>query len=78
MGKICFWETFWGENQKKASLAPLINCHDPGRTVSREPNILYTVSGSFNNAEQFSIKCLFQYVLQYYWVQQKVDKINFT
>ena len=47
-----FERHFGYEDQKNATLAPLIDCHDPGRTVSREPNIH---SGSLNNAEQFSI-----------------------
>ena len=55
-----------GDDQNNAVLAPLINCHDPGRTVSRE-NIN---SGSLNNAFQstsLSIRST---------VQQSVDKIN--
>ena len=51
MGKCGF-----RDDQKKAILAPLINCHDPCKTVSRQPNIH---SGSFNNDEQFSIDVLF-------------------
>ena len=34
----------------------IIDCHDPGRTVSWEQNMH---SGSFNNAEQFSINVCF-------------------
>ena len=45
---------YHGDDQKNAILAPLIDYHDPGRTVSREPNI-HCDSGSFKNAEQFSI-----------------------
>ena len=41
-----------------AILALLIDCHDPGKTVSREPNIY---SGSFNNAEQFPKDISFNY-----------------
>ena len=41
-----------GDDQKNAILAPLTNCHDTDRVVSREQN---THSGSFNNSEQFSI-----------------------
>ena len=37
---------------KKCDFTTLIDCHDPGRTVSGKPNIN---SGTFNNAEQFSI-----------------------
>ena len=55
-GEICFERHFDGEDQKNAILAPLIDCHDPGRTVSREPNIQ---GGSFTNAEQFSIHVSF-------------------
>ena len=40
-------------NKKNAILAPLIDSHDPGRTVSMESNIC---SGSFNNAKRFSIR----------------------
>ena len=40
-------------------LAPLIDCHVPGRNVSGEPNIH---SDSFNNAEQFSIDVSFKTV----------------
>ena len=47
-------------HQKNVILAPFIHCHDPGRTVSREPNIH---SGSFNNAEHSTLK-------------QKIDEIN--
>ena len=43
---------YHGDDQRNAILAPLIDCHDPGSTVSGEPN---THSGFFNNAEQFSI-----------------------
>ena len=39
-----------------AILAPLIDCHAPDRTVSGEQNMH---SGSFNNAEQFSIDVSF-------------------
>ena len=52
MGKYVFERHFDGYNQKNAIFAPLIDCHDPAGTVSREPNMH---SGSFNNAEQFSI-----------------------
>ena len=37
-------------------MAPLIDCHDPDKTVSREPNMN---SGSFNNAEKFLINVSF-------------------
>ena len=38
------------------------DCHDPGSTVSGEPNIR---SGSFNNVEQFSMDVSFlQNILQ--------------
>ena len=59
MGKYVFERHFDGDDEKNAILAPLIDCHDPGRNVSRESN---THSGSFNNAEQFSID-ISQYVL---------------
>ena len=52
MVKHVFERHFDGDDQNNLILAPLIDCHDPGRTVSREPNIH---SGSFNTAEQFSI-----------------------
>ena len=39
-----------------ASVIPWFDCHDPCRSVSREPNIH---SGSFNNAEQFSFDVSF-------------------
>ena len=55
MEKNVFERHFVGNDKKKAMLASLIECHDPGRTVSREPNIH---SGSFNNAEQFSINVI--------------------
>ena len=45
-----------GDDQNNAVLAPLIDCHDPGRTVSRETNIN---SGSLNNADQISIDVSF-------------------
>ena len=41
-----------GDDQKNAISAPLIDCHDPDRIVSRKTNIH---SGSFHNAKQFSI-----------------------
>ena len=50
MGKYVFERHFYDDDQKNAILAPLMECHDPGRTVSREPNIH---SGSLNNAESF-------------------------
>ena len=56
MGKYVFERHFDGDDQKNAILEPLINCHDPGRFVSRGPN---TFSGSFNNDEQFSIDVSF-------------------
>ena len=52
MGKYVSERHCDGDDQMNVILVPLIDCHDPGRTVSREPNIH---SGSFNNAEQFSI-----------------------
>ena len=52
MGKYVFERHFYGDDPKNEILAPLIDCHDPGRAVSWEPN---AHSGSFNNAEQFSI-----------------------
>ena len=51
-------------------LAPLIDCHGPDRTVS---GLLNVHSGSFNNAEQFSIDVPFKAL---YTVKQKVDKMN--
>ena len=56
MGKYVFERHFDGDDQKNAISSPLIDCHDPGKTVSREPNIQ---SGSFNHAEQFSINVSF-------------------
>ena len=56
MGKYVFERHFDDEDQKNVILAPLIDCHDPGRTVSGEP---ITHSGSFNNAVQFSIDVTF-------------------
>ena len=48
-----FFERYFdGDDQKSAILTPLIDCHDPDRTFSGETNMH---SGSFNNAEQFSI-----------------------
>ena len=52
---------FDSDNQKNAILAPLIDCHDPGRSVSREPNI-----------HSFPYMSL----LIRSTVQQKVDKIT--
>ena len=57
MEKYIFERHFDGYEQNNATLAPLIDCHDPARTDSREPNIH---SGSLNNVEQFSI-----YAVQY-------------
>ena len=34
--KICFERHFEGDDQKNAILTPLIDCHGPGRIVSRE------------------------------------------
>ena len=51
-GKYIFERHFDGDDQKNAILAPLVDYHDPGRTVSREPNIHY-------GSEQFFHRCLF-------------------
>ena len=51
-----FERHFDSDDQKNAILGPLIDCHNPARTVSRESNIH---SGSFNNADQFSIDVSF-------------------
>ena len=48
MGKYVSECHFDGDDQKNAILAPSIDCDDPGRIVSGEPNIHI---GSFNNAE---------------------------
>ena len=56
MGKYVFERYFDGVDQNNAILAPLIDCHDPSRTVSRDPIIH---SGPFNNAEQFFIDVSF-------------------
>ena len=42
-GEICFERHFDSDDKKTATFTPLIDCHDPDRTVS---------SGSYNNAEQ--------------------------
>ena len=55
MGKYVFERQVDGNNQKNAILAPFIDCHNPSRTVSREPNIQ-----TLNNAEQFSINVSFK------------------
>ena len=55
-GKICFERHFDGDDQKNAIIASVIDCRDSGRIVSKEPDIH---SGSFNNAEQFSIDVSF-------------------
>ena len=65
---------------EKTCVIPIIDCHDPGRSVSGEPNIDSTSgepnidSGSLNNAKQFSIDVFFQNVPHY--LQKKVGKIN--
>ena len=56
MGKYVFERHFDGADQKNTILAPLIDCHDPGRIVSGEPNIH---NCPFDNAEQFSIDVTF-------------------
>ena len=56
MKKNALERYFDGDDQNNAVLAPLINCQDPGRTISREPNIH---SGSLNNADQFSVDVSF-------------------
>ena len=56
IGKDVFERHFDHDNQKNAILAPLIDYHDPGRNVSREPKIH---SGSFHNTERFSINVSF-------------------
>ena len=56
MGKYVFERPFHSNVQKNVILAPLIHCHDPGRTVSSESTMH---SGSFNKAEQFSINVSF-------------------
>ena len=50
----CVFERHFDDDDQNI-LAPLIYCHDPGRTVLREPN---KHSGYFNNAEEFSIDVL--------------------
>ena len=52
MGIYVFERHVDSADQKNVILAPLIDCYDPDRTVSWEPNIH---SDSFNSAEQFSI-----------------------
>ena len=47
---------FDSDDQKNEILAPLIDCDDPGRIVSGEPNIHI---GCFNKTEQFSIDVSF-------------------
>ena len=69
MGKYVFERHFDGDDHKNALLSPLIDCHDPGRTVSREPHIH---SGCFNNAEQFSTNVSFNT----FYSTAKIDKIN--
>ena len=69
MGKYVFERHFDDVDQKNAILAPLIDSHDPGRTVSREPNIH---SVFFNNSNSFLAMSLSIYST----VQQKVGKIN--
>ena len=56
MGKCVFERHFDGDDQNNAILAPLIDCHDPSRSVSSEPNVH---SGIFNSAKQFSIDVSF-------------------
>ena len=53
--KYVFDRHFAGGDQKSV-MAPLIDCHDPGRAVSREPDMY---SGSLNNVEQFSVHVSF-------------------
>ena len=57
MGKYVFERHSDDGDQKNAILAPLYDCHDPGRTYLRESNIH---CGSFNNAEQFSSDASFK------------------
>ena len=38
MGKYVFEIHFDGDDQMDAILAPLIDCHNPAKTVSMEPN----------------------------------------
>ena len=56
MEKCVFERHFNSDDRKNAVLSPLIDCYVTSRIVSREPN---THSGSFNNAEQFSIDVSF-------------------
>ena len=69
MGKYVFERYFDGDDQKIAILAPYIDCHDPDRIDSREPNIH---SGSYNNTEHFSIDVSFST----FYSRAKIDKIN--
>ena len=47
MGKYVFGRYFDGDDQKKAILAPFIDCHDPGRTFSGQKwKILKLYTGS--------------------------------
>ena len=68
MGKYVCERHFDGDDQKNAILAPLIDCHDPGIIVSREPNIH---SGSFNMLNSFPSMSLSVRST----IKQKVDKI---
>ena len=56
MGKYVFVRHCDSDNQKNVILAHLIDCHDLGRIVSKDPNMH---SGFFNNAEQFSMDVSF-------------------
>ena len=56
MRKYVFERHFDGDDQTNAIFGPLMDCQDPGRIFSREPNIY---SGSLNNAGEFSIDVSF-------------------
>ena len=56
MGKYVCERYFEDDDKNNSILAPFIDCHGPGRTVSGKPNIH---NGSINNAKQLSIDVSF-------------------
>ena len=66
MAKYIFERHFVGNDQKNVILAPRVDCHDPVRIVSREPNI---------HSSFFPIM-LKSFPSMSLLIRSKVDKIN--
>ena len=71
MAKYLFERHFDGDDRKNAILAPLVDCHDQGRTVPGEQN---KHNCSFNNAEQCSMDVSF---ITFYSIAKSRRRVHF-